>query len=428
MAVKQTEHDVGRAGLSLEDIESLTAISGRYFLNTGDQDSRIWIFRPDEPSMFLRSSLQFGDEGFSVYIADHYAGLQPILLNHKAFGNELQLTFRPSALLDSNIVSYLHQYVRSGSRLGSMQGNVIHQFLRFVVHKGFDYNAFFYYIEGTAKDERDYMSNYAQEVSHSILTLHTMDTSHFLSTGQIISDPKILALYAEEFNAETIDEMAPRYARAMMGPTDPRLDGLSKLIYAALLKIGLIHKTSRRDLVGKLQELREFMQQTLRIGMGPERMLALAYFAGKFDGFIPIQKGAVVVKLLRRVRAAAWDLVLLRLPARLLALSDDDEITVGYVCTGDRALWQIARTAKLETVTKMMPKTPEGIPVWSYDPSPLELNVAPALMEKVLEMDTNWQKGRIPYYSEPSRHISLEMLDTTIAELEQQVAAFCSLE
>lgn len=426
MTVRQTEHDVGRAGLSLEDVESLTANSRRYFLNTGDQDSRIWVFRPDEPSMFLRSSLQFGDERFSVYIADQYAGLQPILLSHKAFGNELQPNFRPSAFLDSNMVSYLHQYVRSASRLGSIQGKVIHEFLRFVIHKGLDYNPFFYYIEGTAKDEQDHMSNYAQEVSHSILTLHTMDTSHFVSTGQIISDPKILALYAEEFGVETIDEMAPLYARAMQEPIDPRSDGLSKLIYAALLKIGLIHKTSRRDLLGKLQELLEFMQQILKIGMGPERMLAIAYFTGKFDGFIPIQKGAGVAKLLRRVRAAAWDLVLLRLPARLLALSDDDEITVGYVCTCDRALWQIGRTAKLESITKMA-KTPEGIPVWSYDPSPLELRVAPELMEKVLQMDMNWQKARVPHFTEPN-HISLEMLETTIAELEQQVAAFCSVE
>ena len=172
MTVRQTKYDVGKAGLSLEDIQGLIEISGRYFLNSGDRDSRIWIFRPDEPSLFLKSSIQFGDDRFSVYIADPYAGLQPILLNHEAFGNELQIPFRPTAILDSNIVTYLHGYVRSGSLLGSIQRQVIHEFLSFVIRKRLDYNPFFYYLEGTAKDKLNSMLNYAQEVSHSILTLH----------------------------------------------------------------------------------------------------------------------------------------------------------------------------------------------------------------------------------------------------------------
>src|SRR5207247_8015736 len=112
---------------------------------------------------------------------------------------------------------------------------------------------------------------------------------------------------------------------------------------------GLINKTMRNGIVAKFEGLVRFMQDTLNIGMGTERMLAIGYFAGKFDGFIPIQKGAVPGKVFRRLEAAAWDLVLLRFPARLRAVSPDTEISVGYVCTSDRALWQVARTAKIQS-------------------------------------------------------------------------------
>src|ERR1700686_4939851 len=335
MTVRITKENPDRPGLSADVIDGLVEISRNYFLNNDDPETRIWIFRPDEPSLFLESSLQFGDDRFSVYIADPFAGLQPILLNYESFANEIQIPFRPTAILDSNIVKYLHHYVKSSSVLSTAQRNVIAEFLRFVVTKRLDYNAFFYCLEGAAKNEAGSLLNYAEEISHSILTLHTMDDSHFLNTGEIIVDPNVLSLYAQEFGAETIEDIAPLYARGMIAPTDPRLDGLSKLIYATLLKIGLIHKTSKAGIVAKFQELMRFMQDVLNIGMGTERMLALGYFAGKFDSFISIQKGAVTSKVLKRLRAAAWDLVLLRLPARLLAVSPENEIPVGYFCHRD---------------------------------------------------------------------------------------------
>lgn len=289
-----------------------------------------------------------------------------------------------------------------------------------------DYNAFFYYLEGAAKNETGRLLHYAEEISHSILRLHTMNSSHFLATGGIVVDANTLNLYAQEFGVDTIDEIAPLYARAMVLPADPRLDGLSKLIYATLLKIGLIHKTSRISIGAKFEELMQFMQDVLNIGMGTERMLAIGYFAGKFDGFIPIQKGAVPGKVFKRLKAAAWDLVLLRLPARLLAISPDDEISVAYICTSDRALWQVARTAKLQTVAKLMPDSPEGIPLMTYDPTPLELNMEPGLIERILESDRNWQRTRIPNITNAENRISYESLLSLITILENEVSNFCS--
>lgn len=427
MPVTIVEHP-GISGLDGDVIDGLARITQNYFANNDDRETRVWIFRPEEPSLFMKASVEFRESGFSVYIADPFSGLQPILWNYESFKKEIQIPFRPTAILDSNIVSYLHHYVRSSSILNGKQRDVITEFLKFVIRKQLDYNAFFYYLEGSAKTEIEHLLNYAQEISNSILTLHTMNTSRFLATGEIALDVDILNLYAEEFGANTIAEIAPLYARAMVRPADPRVDRLSKLIYATLLKIGLIHKTMHTGIGAKFEELMRFMQDVLNIGMGTERMLAIGYFAGKFDGFIPIQRGAVPAKVFKRLKAAAWDLVLLRLPARLLAVSPDSEISVSYICTSDRALWQVARTARLQAVTKFTRDFPEGLPLMAYDPSPLELNIGVDLLRQMFAVDADWQRARIPRIMSTENRISYGDLLDLIGLLEEEVTAFCSYE
>lgn len=204
------------------------------------------MFCADEPATFVRSkapttlldsSAHFGDNQFGIDIVHQFGGHQPILLNYEAFTSEICIPFRPTAILDSNVVNYLHQYVSSKSALESHRREVIADLLRFLVAKGLDYNPFFYYLEGATKGEQQEMLGYAREVSESILRLHTMDKEQFLATGNIVIDPELLALYATEYEATTIEEITPRYAQAM-ARSDPHMEMLSKLVYASLLKMG----------------------------------------------------------------------------------------------------------------------------------------------------------------------------------------------
>lgn len=296
-------------------MEHLIEASLRYFLGTGDRESRVWVFNPDEPSTFLRSSTHFGDERFGIHVIDPYGGLQPFLLNYDALTEEIHIGWRPTAILDTNLVNYLHRYVSLGPAFDPACAHITSAFLRFVISQHLDYNPFFYYVEGSAKDENHKLLDYATAVSRSILLLHTMDEERFLAAGSISTDPAKLALYASEYGAQTIEEIAELHAREMIRPVDPYIDGLSRLIYATLLKIGLIHRSSRRSISAKYNEMLAFMQDVLDVAAGPERMLALGYFAGQFDQFIPLQRGAKADRLLKRLRASAWDLLLLRLPA-----------------------------------------------------------------------------------------------------------------
>src|SRR5207253_2958908 len=125
----------------------------------------------------------------------------------------------------------------------------------------------------------------------------------------------------------------------------------------------------------------------------------------------------------RRLKAAAWDLILLRLPPQVLAMLDD-QITVGYICTSDRSLWQISRTGRLQAVMRMGDAV-EATPVWSYDPDPLELKIDSRTMRTVLDDDADWQRARVPYFAEGAPQQSREDLTLTEYDLELQVAAIC---
>lgn len=396
-----------------------------YFLGSRDRESQAWVMRADQPSSFLRSSAHFGDKDFGIHIIDQFAGLQPILINLESLTNEIQIPFRPSVFLDSNVVNYVHQFVRSRSPLNAKRRQIINDCLRFIIAHKLDLNAFFYYMEGAAKNDEAQLMQYAVEISKSILTIHTMDDQVFLQSGAIIEDPTKLSRYAEEYDAPTLEEIAVRYARQMVCPTDPHIDGMSKLVYVTLLKMGLIHKSSRRNVAAKYEELRLFMENTLDIAMGAERILALGYFGDLFDDFIPLQKGANSDRFFNRLRATAWDMLLLKLPAKMLVTKDNEEVIVGYICTADQTLMRVAQGCFIEAVIGFNPSQRQPTPLMSYDLSSLRRDLGAKVINDITKRDASWQKDRTPRMAEPGERISYERLLAVIAELEDEAVHFC---
>jgi hypothetical protein len=153
---------------------------------------------------------------------------------------DVQLGFRP--ILDSNLVSNLHQYVTKGPALDMHGRKAVKEFLGFVIARRLDYNPFFYFIDGAAKNDATLLSKYATQFSASMLKLHTMDEQRFLTTGDIVTDPVRVERYASEYGSPTIEDIAPLHAQRMIAPTDPILDGMMRLSYAGLLKMALLHK------------------------------------------------------------------------------------------------------------------------------------------------------------------------------------------
>lgn len=251
-----------------------------------------------------------------------------------------------------------------------------------------------------------------------------MNNERFLASGAIQIDPRKLGVYANEYGAAIIDEIAPRYARSMVH-SDPQLEALAGFIYATLLKMGLIHRSSRRGVAAKYKELLfSFMQQTLGIGLAPERMLSLGYFAGQYDGFIPIQAGMNPDRLFKRLRAAAWDLLLLRLPAQLPCERIEGQVALGYVATSDIALRQAAEACTVEGVIALAPRVHAPLPLFSHDVSKLEQLVGSKTVSEIKELDHSWNGARM--LAGGIRPISHGELMSVTAELEAEVVRFCA--
>jgi hypothetical protein len=258
-----------------------------------------------------------------------------------------------------------------------------------------------------------------------LLRLHTMEVDCFLDSGEIRPDRRLLALYEEEYRVTGMAELASAYARSMIQPTDPRMEWMSKLAYAALLKTALIHKASKRSVHKKYEELQIFMEQMFNVALGVERLLALEYFAGKFDAFIPVQRGASANRVLDRLRAASWDLLLLHLPAFLLVADISQEVLLSYVCTGDKTLNLIAKACRIDGVVAFAPDVHVPLPVMTYDISVLEDDLDQETVERIRAIDERWQKDRASRLFADEKHISLEDLDSLILRLEEEVAGFC---
>jgi hypothetical protein len=396
-----------------------------YFAATGDRESKVWVFRDDVPSKFFRGPFTAGSDAFQISVIDLFRGRHPLLINYESLAGEIHLPFRPTAILDSNVVSYLNQYVRADPNLTIPQRQAIRDLLRLFIQTRLDYNPFFYYIEGSSRNEQAELLRFASGFSESILRLHTMDTSHFLETGEIKVDETILDLYTDKLGSRDFTELAAEHAKRMVHPVDFELEWRSKISYAALLKIALIHRTSRRGVRQKYEELRAFMEETFNIALGIERMLALHYFSGQFQDFIPIQKGANSERALKRVRAASWDFLLLDLPSFMLVQDPSDGICFGFPCTSDRALISIGNACSIQAVMCWAPKANKPLPVFGYDLAPLEAVIGIDVMRRIRESDFEWTNSRWSRNLESEKHISFESLEELIGDLEQQVVAYC---
>jgi hypothetical protein len=397
----------------------------RYFEATGDRESKVWVFRDDVPSKFFRGPFFTGCDIFQVGIIDLFRGRHPLLINYESLTGEITLPFRPTAILDSNVVSYLNQYVRLDPSLTGPRREAVRDLIRFFIGNQLDYNPFFYYIEGASRSDRSSLLGFASPFSESILRLHTMDNYHFLATEEIKIDERVLELYTSQYGRGSFAELAAAHADAMVCPVDFELEWRSKISYATLLKIALIHRTSSRGIARKHEELRGFMENTFNIALGIERMLALPYFAGKYENFIPVQKGANPQRALRRVRASSWDLLLLDLPAFLLVSGPTDGVTLGFPCTSDRTLLSLAQACSVEAVMSWAPRADKPLPVMGYDLSSLKEEIGQDVMERIMESDSEWQKSRRQRNLHAEKHISFESLQELIGDLEQQAIAYC---
>jgi hypothetical protein len=114
------------------------------------------------------------------------------------------------------------------------------------------------------------------------------------------------------------------------------------------------------------------MEKELNVVMARENAIAPYYFAGQLERFIPVKKGmSSFDKARKKLKATAWDLFLLRIPELHLAMGDEEETMLSYVCTSESDLRAIGRHFTIEQVvtgsSQSYPSTAVSLAISSND-------------------------------------------------------------
>jgi hypothetical protein len=411
--------------------ETLVGVRARFSL-TGDIGESIWLFAEECPSPFMQGHRVFADvsrpegKGLSIAIVDQFDGCLPLEVTYNTLmRGALQAPMIPTIVLDSNVVSSLSRYLDPTSHLTAGERLAIREFVHFLIRGGFDYNPLFYFFESIGEAPDTETIEAAWRASQTMLHFHTMDEPYFLATGEVRLDPRQLAPYQEQYSAKTIPEIAARQISKMLYNTPVIQINLMNYIRALLLKMALIHRTTRANLRDKCLLLREFSTDVLKMGSGRERTLALYYFSGEMDRFIPLQRTSSFRKFQRSLRAAVWDLFLLRMPETCLVRDIPPGTVVAYVCTGDRALQKVAQCSKIVSVSAMQPyRIP--IPIFAADLTDLIPIVGREVLDEIVESDRAWQRERLSKLENArSDSPSGDDLKRLVQELEAEVEQFC---
>lgn len=344
-----------------------------YFLSTGDRASKVWLLSP-KPSPALDKTYDFTAGGFGISVIDQFAGHHPFLINYDfAVKRTGAVRYIPTVVLDSHIVDYLVKYSKSPGKLSGDQYRAVRKFLEFMIERRYDYNPFFYYIESVTKNGKAKAEECAIDAAETLLRLHTMDEDLFKREDRIVTNPAWLEPYVHRFGVSTIEEMVPLMIGAMTSSISAEaFNDWMEYSYAVLLKMVLIHLGSKRPIEEKCELLRDFIEKEMNVVTARENAIAPYYFAGQLERLIPVKKGmSSFDKASKKLRATAWDLFFLRIPELHLAMGDEEETSLCYVCTSESDLRAIGRHFTIEQVvaesSRSYPSTVVSLTISSND-------------------------------------------------------------
>jgi len=315
---------------NLNDIKEIERI-----IRDIDPTVRLWNF--DAPWLtFKQREFTFVSEDFIVSIIDLFKGRIPSVSCHETVSGQQPFPLAPTILLDSNVMSSLHQFVTTPEKLAPKKIKVIVQLLDYLILEKVDYNPAFYYIESFARTTD--ADQKIIDFTKSILSLHMMDELHFLKKREIRVNPETFEKYVLKFKANKIDDMAVSQFMHFKSGYKATTDW--KVMYLVILKAALIQQTRNSSLQHKLKELYEFIYAIFGVLFSRELSIAAFYFSGKLDKFIPLQRGANFDTTINKLRSTAWDLYMLRLPEVLLSM-EEPPVSLAAICTGDKSVQYI---------------------------------------------------------------------------------------
>jgi hypothetical protein len=399
-----------------------------YFLGTEDKDAHFFeISASPYDSMFYLESKIFGDAAHKIHIIDQFCGKRPALFNHEFCTNndELKLEFWCSIILDSNVVSLLHEYVTNRKSMENGQRIAGDLFLVHLSEVNCDYSPMFYVMESFFKsDESEFYENVPKALA-SILKLHSMCKSSFISSREISIKSGAAKYYFDLYQADDYEACGFSWARKIV--KDIKNIGIEhkiKLIYACLLKMVLIKFADNKGVYKKSEAFEHFMIDELGVRLARESSLAIYYFCNLAGKFINTQANMAVEDAKHDLKATAWDLYLLKLPEQLLTPNYLPEISTAYVATSEVKLFEIGKLFDIQHLACRTDDDGTGMPVLSFDMFDIEEKVGDKAVMKLLKRNEQISFERMS--KELIKSVNPFKLDSLIEDLERQLSYFCN--
>lgn len=389
-----------------------------------DPKAKIWAIG-DKTSPYLTGTIDFDGNNFGVSVIDQFSGKQPLLMSRDTLDGETKIAFHPTYVLDSNIVSCLHEYRTKSSYRKSEAGLVVRKVLEKFIETGFDYNPVFYFTEAAAKNDADKLWPFAKEMAETMFAFHSMNEAHFLATDEIINDEEAVEHYLERFGVSDASEIPDAFLRStIFAANRPDLQSSCDSIYAALLKMIEIQLSSRASVPEKLEQLNIFFINELGAQMAREFLIAADYFSGNCDKFIPVKPNSKWVNQRPKLMASAWDILLLRIPELLLAAGDQSEATLAYICTAEKSLRSIGKLFSIKAISCMPPDVTVPIPIIEYDFSRVEEKFGKQITARIAQVATSAMN--MTPKAQRQATVPKTPLPQLVSALEERVRGFCT--
>jgi hypothetical protein len=307
----------------------------------------------------------------TIRVVDEFRGFVPEPISVAAMlRGSIAMTMQSILLLDSQMVSYLRRYLADpGDRNGKPEQ--IAPFLRWFaatdlqLHQGYTLQEAIAHGDDPKRDCID--------ITKACLRLNSMDRARFAATGEIALDPEAVEGLVREYGSADFDAIA-EIVFASVPHTG--VERIAYGPYAALLKIATIAKvTPYRDFEGRIDQLLKFFEVELGAILSIELIAATMYFTNQIGSFLPMDRKGPVAEKLQRLRAAAWDLYLLRMPAAFIAESDESLVRLPFIVSNDGALLKIAQFIDFAGVVSLPGEAP--LPGIFIDPLAIAKAVPP---------------------------------------------------
>lgn len=373
--------------------QAIAEIRTRY-QRAGDTRSTIWLFLDQHLSQIQQGHKTFGFQKHEVLLLDPFGGREPVLVNYRSVDGPNTVAFRPTVLLDSQLVTDLRGFVNPRSKLPPHQRRPLLELVDWLAFSNWDYNPLFYTIETVAKHDANTARQYLERTSEAMLTLHTLDVDRFRLDAAVVVDPRLLAPYQDEYAKTTVREIASARTDKLLGDGGRWLNQLAPMLdltYSVLLKIALLGASKGLSVLDKDAEMRRFLAERIGISMGRELALSAFHFAGHSAGFLKFERTLGMSGIRDRLRGSAWDLFLLRLPEHFLANPQSDGVVVAYPCTLDKGLQAIGRATRLVSVAGLAPQAHVPIPTLETDLSSLASRLGDKVVADLMSRDRGFR-------------------------------------